>query len=170
MNMGQLVGGVPRRRGRRGRDMLAKRWRTALQSTTLFPGWSMQGASDPITQFIRLYIRVIGLLRPEARLAWLLCFANIGVAVAQFAEPVLFGRIVDALAGTPTGQGTAWSSLIPLLVAWIVFAIITIVCGVLLAVNAERISHRRRHAALTDYFEHVLQLPMRYHGETHSGR
>src|SRR5581483_4799792 len=30
--------------------------------------------------------------------------------------------------------------------------------------------HRRRLAVLTSYFEHVLQLPLTYHGEIHSGR
>jgi ATP-binding cassette subfamily B protein len=31
-------------------------------------------------------------------------------------------------------------------------------------------AHRRRHAVLTNYFEHILQLPLSYHGGTHSGR
>ena len=32
------------------------------------------------------------------------------------------------------------------------------------------LAHRCRLAVLTSYFEHVLQLPLAYHGETHSGR
>ena len=47
--------------------------------------------------FFRLYSRVLGLLGPEARLGWMLAFANLALAVAQFAEPVLFGRIIDTL-------------------------------------------------------------------------
>ena len=39
-----------------------------------------------------------------------------------------------------------------------------------IALHADRLSHRRRHAVLTNYFEHVLQLPLSYHGGTHSGR
>src|SRR6185295_17473003 len=31
-------------------------------------------------------------------------------------------------------------------------------------------SHRRRHAVATEYFEHVLQLPLAYHSGLHSGR
>jgi ATP-binding cassette subfamily B protein len=38
------------------------------------------------------------------------------------------------------------------------------------ALHADRLSHRRRLGVLTDYFEHVLQLPQAYHGSTHSGR
>ena len=58
----------------------------------------------------------------------------------------------------------------PLLAAWVGFGLFTIVAGALIALHADRLSHRRRHAVLTNYFEHVLQLPLSYHGGTHSGR
>ena len=38
----------------------------------------------------------------KSRLGWMLAVANVALAAAQFAEPVLFGRIVDALAGAQT--------------------------------------------------------------------
>ena len=47
--------------------------------------------------FFKLYTRVLTLLGPEARLGWILAGANVALAAAQFAEPVLFGRIIDAL-------------------------------------------------------------------------
>jgi len=46
---------------------------------------------------LRLYSRVLELLGKEARLGWILAAANLLLAGAQFAEPVLFGRIVDVL-------------------------------------------------------------------------
>ncbi len=49
----------------------------------------------------RLYTRVLELLGKEARLGWILAGANLLLAGAQFAEPVLFGRIVDVLSGNP---------------------------------------------------------------------
>ena len=52
---------------------------------------------------LRLYTRVLELLGKEARLGWILAGANLLLAGAQFAEPVLFGRIVDVLSGKPTG-------------------------------------------------------------------
>jgi ATP-binding cassette subfamily B protein len=57
-----------------------------------------------------------------------------------------------------------------LLSAWVGFGLFTIVCGTLVALNADRLAHRRRHVVTTEYFEHVLQLPLSYHGGTHSGR
>jgi ATP-binding cassette subfamily B protein len=47
---------------------------------------------------LRLYSRVLGQLGPERRLGFLLAGANVALAIAAFAEPVLFGKIVDALA------------------------------------------------------------------------
>lgn len=120
---------------------------------------------------LRLYIRTLKLLGSEARLGWMLAFGNVLLAAAQFAEPVLFGRIIDALAGAQAKNvAPAWTDLGPLLAAWVGFGLFTILAGALIALHADRLSHRRRHAVLTNYFEHVLQLPLSYHGGTHSGR
>jgi ATP-binding cassette, subfamily B, beta-glucan exporter len=121
--------------------------------------------------FVRLYLRVLSLLRSEGRLAWLLAIANVLVAIANFAEPVLFGRIIDALAAAQAkGVAPAWGDLFPLLAAWVGFGLFTIVCGAMVALNSDKLSHRQRHALLTRYFEHILQLPLSFHGGTHSGR
>ncbi|MCK1738872.1 glucan ABC transporter ATP-binding protein/ permease [Bradyrhizobium sp. 138] len=115
----------------------------------------------------RLYTRVLELLGKEARLGWLLAVANLLLAASQFAEPVLFGRIVDVLSGkTVAGSSSAW----PFLVAWVAFGLFTILCSALVALQADRLSHRQRQAVLTDYFEHILQLPLTFHSGTHSGR
>jgi ATP-binding cassette subfamily B protein len=120
---------------------------------------------------IRLYGRVLALLGSEARLAWTLAIANIALASAQFAEPVLLGRIIDTLtAAQAAATAPSWPELSVLLSAWAGFGLFTIACGTLIALYADRLSHRRRHVVLTSYFEHVLQLPLTYHGNTHSGR
>ena len=121
--------------------------------------------------FVRLYVRVLGLLRPDARLAVILALANIALAAAQFVEPVLFGRIVDALSGAlPAGIGPAGRALAPLIGAWVGFGLFIIVAGALVAWFADRLAHHRRNMVLADYFEHVLQLPLAYHSGEHSGR
>lgn len=122
---------------------------------------------------IRLYVRVLELLGKEARLGWFLAGANLLLAVAQFAEPVLFGRIIDVLSGKPmtdTLFGTAISSPWPLLGAWVAFGLFTIVCSAFVALQADRLAHRQRQAVLTGYFEHIMQLPLTFHTGTHSGR
>ncbi len=121
--------------------------------------------------FVKLYSRVLGLLGSEARLGWLLALANVALAAAQFAEPVLFGRIIDALVrAQAAATSPSFAELTPLLGAWIGFGLFTIACSVLVALHADRLAHRRRQAVLASYFEHVLQLPLSFHGSTHSGR
>jgi ATP-binding cassette subfamily B protein len=113
---------------------------------------------------LRLYTRVLELLGKEARLGWILAVANLLLAAAQFAEPVLFGRIVDVLSGK--NGGSAW----PLLAAWAAFGLFTIGIGAVVALHADRLAHRQRQAVLASYFEHILQLPMTFHTGTHSGK
>jgi glucan exporter ATP-binding protein len=121
--------------------------------------------------FIRIYCRVLGLLRSDARLVLTLALANIGLAGAQFVEPVLFGRIVDALSGAlPADVGPAAHALAPLVGAWVGFGLFIIVAGTLVAWFADRLAHQRRNLVLADYFEHVLTLPLAYHSGEHSGR
>ena len=121
--------------------------------------------------FLRIYLRVLDLLAPEARLAGALALANIALAVAQFVEPVLFGHIIDALSGTlPVGVAAAATTLAPLIGAWVGFGLFIIIAAALVAWFADRLAHRRRNLVLADFFEHVLQLPLAYHAGAHSGR
>ena len=132
---------------------------------------------------LRLYARVLELLGKEARLGWILAVANLLLAMAQFAEPVLFGHIVDVLTGHPSASpvratsaastlsASTWSSSAwPYLAAWVAFGLFSIGCGALVALHADRLAHRQRQVVLTDYFEHVMQLPLTFHTGTHSGR
>jgi ATP-binding cassette, subfamily B, beta-glucan exporter len=120
---------------------------------------------------LRLYARALSLLGPEKGLCLFLVLANSALAGAQFAEPVLFGRIIDALAGDQTRAGSvSWEDLLGLIAAWVGFGLFSIFSGVAVALHADRLSHRRRQAVLTDFFDHVLQLPMSFHSTAHSGR
>ena len=120
---------------------------------------------------LRLYARVLRLLGPKIRLGWTLAFANLALATALFAEPVLFGRIIDSLAHAQSDrQALSWQHLLPLLAAWVGFGLFMIVGSALVALYADRLAHRRRQVVLTEFFEHVLQLPLSFHGATHSGR
>src|SRR5215210_3891375 len=121
--------------------------------------------------FYKLYSRVLSMLGPESRLGWILAGANVALAAAQFAEPVLFGRIIDTLVRAQAASTIpSFTELTPLLLAWIGFGLFTIVCGVLVALYSDRLAHRRKQTITTMYFEHVLQLPLSFHGGSHSGR
>jgi ATP-binding cassette subfamily B protein len=121
--------------------------------------------------FVHVYGRVLGLLRPERHLAIMLACANLALAGLQFVEPVLFGRVVDVLSSAAGRDADAvWADSFRLLAIWAVVGVGGIVANILVALNADRMAHRRRLGAMEMYFEHVLSLPLAFHGRTHSGR
>jgi glucan exporter ATP-binding protein len=122
-------------------------------------------------RFLKLYARVLGQLAAERRLAWALIIANIAVAFAQFAEPLLLGRVVDRLAAAQgAGRAPQWGEITPLVAAWGGFGLFTILAGVVVALHSDRLAQRRRMAAMADFFAHLMRLPASYHEKTHTGR
>lgn len=109
-----------------------------------------------------LLTRLVGLLGTERRLALRLALANAGLAVVMLAEPVLFGRVIDALSA---GEAAAlWIAM------WAGLGIAGAAAAVWIAYHADRLAHRRRLAALSDFFGHALALPLDFHAASHSGR
>ncbi|OAH39303.1 MULTISPECIES: glucan ABC transporter ATP-binding protein/ permease [Methylorubrum] len=117
---------------------------------------------------IRLYARVLSLLGAEKRLAIGLIVANVALAVAAFAEPLIMGRIIDGL--THLSKDTPATTLLPWIVAWVVFGLFTIGAGVAIALHSDRLAHRNRLSTMANFFEHVLELPIAFHSSNHSGR
>ncbi len=121
--------------------------------------------------FFRVYGRVLGLLAPERRLAITLALANVAVAALYYVEPVLFGRIVDVLF---RGQGqpgaVTWDETLRLLAIWGAVGLAGIAASILVSLHADRLAHRRRLAAMAQFFGHVLTLSPTYHAQSHSGR
>lgn len=118
----------------------------------------------------RIYARVLAQLGDELRPAMLLVFANLALAIAQFAEPYLFGRIINVLSMSQAGTRPSFEALLPLIALWLIFGLFTIAAGVTIALHADRLAHRRRLAVIANFFEHVLTLPLSFHAATHSGR
>lgn len=128
-------------------------------------------AIEGFMHIIRLYLRVLGLLRPEKRLVGILISASLIIALAQFAEPVLFGKIVDKLTRSEGQAGPGiWAAVAPLAGLWIGFGLFSILGSALVALRADQLSHRRRLAVMSQFFEHLLNLPQSYHQDMHTGR
>ena len=120
---------------------------------------------------LRIYMRVLALLAPHARMAWTLALCNLALACTLFAEPVLLGKVVDTLSGAAAAGGaTIWPRLLQLLGIWVTVGLFNILASTLVALYADRLAHCRRHEVLSQYFEHVLQLPLAFHSTSHSGR
>ena len=112
----------------------------------------------------QVYRRVIGLLAPEKTLTLMLVIANLILAGIMLIEPYLFGRVIDALVASR--HGDAWFYI----ASWAGFGLCGIVAGVAVSLQADRLAHRRRLAALAQFFEHAVALPLAFHGEHHTGR
>jgi ATP-binding cassette subfamily B protein len=110
-----------------------------------------------------VYRRAVALLGPERRLAVALAFANVAVAAIAFVEPILFGNVVDLLTGRGEGLGIAAT-----LGLWALVGVGGIALSMVLALEGDRLAHRRRLVVLGDAIEHVLTLPPAFHDATHS--
>ena len=110
---------------------------------------------------LRTYLKALSLLAPEKWLASGLVLANVAIGLVQLLEPILFGRVVDALAGG--------KAAFPLIGLWAGLGLFSILGGVVVAVAADRLAHRQRLSVLANVFERVITLPVAFHAERGSG-
>ncbi|WP_424134080.1 glucan ABC transporter ATP-binding protein/ permease [Roseomonas chloroacetimidivorans] len=121
--------------------------------------------------FLQTYARVLGLLAPDKWVAIGLALAALALAGLQFLEPVLFGRVVDVLSGADRlPEEIVWKQAISLLVVWAAVGLTGIAANVAVSLLADRMAHRNRLAVMHRYFQHVLAMPLSFHGDTASGR
>ena len=109
----------------------------------------------------QVYLRALKLLRSERWLAALLAGTGVVIAVVQLAEPIIFGRMVDSLAG-------GWAAF-DLIALWAVFGLIGIFASAITAVSSDRLAHRARLNALGEAFSRAITLPISYHSEKGTG-
>ncbi len=107
------------------------------------------------------YLRALALLAHERGKALGVALAGVAVAVVQLAEPILFGRAIDALT---RGHGA-----FTIVLWWAGLGLIGIWLGVLVSVLADRLAHRGQSTVLRDAFEHVIAMPASHHAQRGSG-
>lgn len=103
----------------------------------------------------QIYWRALGYLAAERQRVVVICAANVALAVAMIAEPILFGRIIESIAEE---KGVAAE-----VAAWAGLGAFNIVTFVLVARGADRLAHRRRAEVLTESFEKVVAMPLAWH-------
>jgi ATP-binding cassette, subfamily B, beta-glucan exporter len=131
----------------------------------------LQTEHERSSSTLATYVRLFGALGAERGLALLLFVANLLLAAAQFAEPLLFGRVIDALASPRDAtHPLTFGELAPVALAWAGFGLFSLAAGVTVSFHADLLSHRTRLNVMARYFEHVLSLPLAFHLGTHSGR
>jgi glucan exporter ATP-binding protein len=122
-------------------------------------------------RFLRIYGRVFGLLGRDRRLAGLLAVANLLVSVLLFLDPILFGRVIALLARSDEmPRATLWQQAVYLLGIWAAVGAVGILANMAVALYSERMAHRNRLYAMSRFYTHVLNMPLSFHGDIHSGR
>ena len=122
-------------------------------------------------QLLRLYGRVLGLLKRDRWVAVGMTAANVAMAGLLFLEPVLFGRVVDVLTrAVYMTHEAVWNEALTLLALWAAVGLSGIGANVAVSLLADRMAHRNRLLAMGRFFQHVLSLPLSFHGDVQSGR
>jgi ATP-binding cassette, subfamily B, beta-glucan exporter len=122
-------------------------------------------------QLLKLYGRVLGLLKRDRWVAFGMTVANIAMAGLLFLEPVLFGRVVDVLTrAVYMTHEAVWNEALTLLALWAAVGLSGIGANVAVSLLADRMAHRNRLLAMGRFFQHVLSLPLSFHGDVQSGR
>jgi ATP-binding cassette subfamily B protein len=115
----------------------------------------------PTMSVWQVYKRALSFLAQERWVAIGVGAAAMLNAAVMLAEPLLFGKVIDALS---RGQ-----EAFPTIALWAALGLFGIVAGTTVSVLADRMAHRRRLGVMAQAFERAIILPISYHAEKGSG-
>ena len=102
-----------------------------------------------------VYWRALSYLAVARRSVAVICIANVALAAAMIAEPILFGHIIEAISEK--------HGVLAEVATWAGLGAFNIIAFVLVARGADRLAHRRRAEVLSDSFEKVVSMPLSWH-------
>lgn len=104
---------------------------------------------------LQIYWRALGYLAADRKRVALICGANVALAIIAILEPIMFGRVIDAI----SDGGSVFSTL----GLWAGIGVFNVVAFVLVARGADRFAHARRSEVLCQSFERVITMPLAWH-------
>lgn len=104
---------------------------------------------------VQVYMKALRYLAAYRMKVSLVVVANIVLAVITIAEPVLFGRIIDAISEKRDAKN--------ILILWGCFGVFNTIAYVLVAREADRLAHGRRADLLTESFGRIISMPLSWH-------
>ncbi|AOG11032.1 MAG: glucan ABC transporter ATP-binding protein/ permease [Alphaproteobacteria bacterium] len=104
---------------------------------------------------LQVYFKALKYLASYKLRVSLVVAANVVLAVITILEPILFGRIIDAISEKRDATG--------ILIAWGCFGVFNTVAYVLVARQADRLAHGRRADLLTESFGKIISMPLSWH-------
>jgi ATP-binding cassette subfamily B protein len=104
---------------------------------------------------LEVYWRALRYLAADRQRVLFICAANVVLAIVTIAEPIMFGRIIDAISDK--------REVVSTLAVWASLGAFNIVAYVLVARGADRLAHARRAGVLCESFERVIAMPLSWH-------
>ncbi len=104
---------------------------------------------------LQIYWRALGYLASDRKRVAFICAANVTLAIITILEPILFGRVIDAMSDK--------QDVVPTLVLWAGLGAFNIIAFVWVARGADRFAHARRGDLLCQSFERVITMPLSWH-------
>jgi ATP-binding cassette subfamily B protein len=104
---------------------------------------------------LEVYWRALRYLAADRQRVTFICAANIVLAIVTIAEPILFGRVIDAISDK--------REVVSTLALWASLGAFNIVAYVWVARGADRLAHARRAGVLCEAFERVIAMPLSWH-------
>nr|WP_245181665.1 glucan ABC transporter ATP-binding protein/ permease [Sinorhizobium mexicanum] len=105
----------------------------------------------------QVYARALQYLAVHKFRVGAIVIANIVLAVITIAEPILFGRIIDAI--------SSQKDVAPMLFLWAGFGLFNTIAFVLVSRGADRLAHGRRATLLTEAFGRIVSMPLSWHSQ-----
>ncbi|OLP56216.1 cyclic beta-1,2-glucan ABC transporter [Rhizobium rhizosphaerae] len=105
----------------------------------------------------QVYIRALRYLGVHKVRVSAIVLANIVLAGITIAEPILFGRIIDAITNKTT--------VTPMLLMWAGLGLFNTIAFVLVAREADRLAHVRRSTLVTEAFGRIISMPLSWHSQ-----
>jgi ATP-binding cassette subfamily B protein len=117
---------------------------------------AMQQSGNPMqSSLLTTYWRALTYLAPASAKVATICTANVLLAAVAIAEPIFFGRIIDAISeDTP---------ILDPLVIWGTLGLFNIIAFVLVSRSADRLSHELRASVTAESFERLITMPLAWH-------
>ncbi|UJW75288.1 glucan ABC transporter ATP-binding protein/ permease [Rhizobium sp. SL42] len=104
---------------------------------------------------IQVYFKALKYLATYRLRVSFVVLANVVLAAITIIEPILFGRIIDAISEKRDASS--------ILIAWGCFGVFNTVAYVLVARQADRLAHGRRADLLTESFGKIISMPLSWH-------
>jgi ATP-binding cassette, subfamily B, beta-glucan exporter len=121
-------------------------------------------------ELLRLYAQALHLLLVDHPIAWGLFPANLALVAALFAEPIVFGRLIDSLTHlnlqTPE---EGWAQTVPYLGIWAGIGVFEIALSSFTALQADRLAHLQRQRVLSQTYARVLEFSAAHLSHYRSG-